>query len=697
MKLISIKLCNFRSFYGKTPEIILAGNEVENTTVIHGNNGTGKTSLLNAFTWALYEKFSAAFASVEQLANKRAIAEAKIGQPVECWVEVSWEHDSKRYRVKRQCRVYKTETDFEAGKTELYMQVAGDDGRWYLPPQQPEEIINQILPSSLHQYFFFDGERIEQIVRSDKKTEIAEATKMLLGVEVINRSIRHLGEAKRSLENDLRAIGNSEIKKLLKQQSKTELDIEGIEKRQKEIYREIEYQDTFKKETSSRLRELSAAKELQERRQDLEAQKAAQQEQLRKSRENIKRLISTGGYTVLLPDINTSFRTIITSLKERGDLKSGISREFINDLLRTNRCICGASLHEGKGECDSEADRRYRVKSWLNKAGSSAVEETAIRIAAQVDEIDKQAAIFWEEVDREQLQINGIRQTIAQIDVELDNLQERLRKDPNEEIRSLQKRLDEIETKISELTFEQGRNEQQIETLKGELEALNKQVAKQKFNEEKQLLAQRRINATQDAIDRLNEVKIRQETHFRLQLEKRVQEIFSEISPAPYVPKISEKYELTLVENTLGIEMPVAASTGENQILSLSFISSIIDKVRDWSEKKKMLMLPESSTFPIVMDSPFGSLDEISRRHIAKIVPKLANQLVVLVTKTQWRGQVEEEIYNRIGKEYVLTYYSSKPDCEQDYIELRGERYPLVRQSPNDFEYTEISEVDRND
>jgi len=186
-----------------------------------------------------------------------------------------------------------------------------------------------------------------------------------------------------------------------------------------------------------------------------------------------------------------------------------------------------------------------------------------------------------------------------------------------------------------------------------------------------------------------------QEQQFRLQLEKRVQEIFSEISFTPYVPKISEKYELTLVENTAGLEMPVAASTGENQILSLSFIASIIDRVGEWSEKRKMLLVPDSSTFPIVMDSPFGSLDEVSRRRIAKTIPKLANQLIVLVSKTQWRGEVEEEITARIGREYVLTYYSSKLDCEQDYIELGGERYPLVRQSPNEFEYTEMIEVNR--
>jgi DNA sulfur modification protein DndD len=88
-------------------------------------------------------------------------------------------------------------------------------------------------------------------------------------------------------------------------------------------------------------------------------------------------------------------------------------------------------------------------------------------------------------------------------------------------------------------------------------------------------------------------------------------------------------------------------------------------------------------------------LDEIYRRQIAKTIPKLANQLVVLATKTQWRGEVAAEMADRIGREYVLTYYSSKPDCEQDAIELGGTRYPLVRQSPNEFEYTEIIEVER--
>ncbi|WP_353929589.1 AAA family ATPase [Okeanomitos corallinicola TIOX110] len=688
MKLTSIKLCNFRSFYGQTPEITIASGDYRNTTIIHGNNGAGKTSLLNAFTWVLYEKFTAAFAATEQLVNKRAISEAEENQAVECWVEVGWEHEGTRYRAKRNCRVYKNSTSIEATKTLLTVQFAGDDGKWGFSIEPAEEIINNILPASLHQYFFFDGERIEEIVRCDKKAEIAEATETFLGVKVIDLAIRHLKEAKKSLDNELAAIGDAETKKLLTAQTKLETAIEKINERQTEIKQELENQQTFKKDISNRLIELSAVTELQERRETLETQKRTNQEDLKKTKDALKKIISKQAYTVLLSDTNQKFREIINNLKQKGELKSGISKEFVNDLIESGRCICGADLKEG-------GHGYFHIKSLLKKTGSSSVEETAIRMGAQIDNLDQQANLFWENVNREQVRISQLRESISEIETELDKIQEMLRKDPNEDIRGLQKRLDEIEIKIDELNREQGANQQEISHLQSEIDVLVKQISKQKQNEERQALAQRRIIATQDAIERLIEVKNRQEKQFRLQLEKRVQEIFTEISVTPYIPKITEKYELILVENTTGIEATVAASTGENQILSLSFIASIIDKVREWSEKKKIMMVPDSSTFPIVMDSPFGSLDANSRRHIAQTIPKLANQLVVLVTKTQWRVEVEEEIIDRIGKEYVLIYYSSKPNCEQEFIEVGRERYPLIRQSPNGFEYTEIVEVER--
>ena len=181
---------------------------------------------------------------------------------------------------------------------------------------------------------------------------------------------------------------------------------------------------------------------------------------------------------------------------------------------------------------------------------------------------------------------------------------------------------------------------------------------------------------------------------FRAVLEMKVREIFRQVSFKTQVPKLTENYELVLVETLLDGESVVAPSTGENQILSLSFIGSVIDRVRYWSKKHSLIGLANSS-FPIVMDSPFGTLDKNYRRQIAKLLPTLADQLVVLVTKTQWRGEVEAEMTHYIGREYVLVFNSAKTDNPPDTIALNGEIYPLVRQSLNEFEWTEVVEVDR--
>lgn len=689
MKLISLQLCNFRQFYSKSPEISFSKGTL-NTTIIHGNNGAGKTTLLNAFTWVLYGKFTAAFAAGDQLVNKQALTEAPLGKPVECWAEIVFEHDSKRYQVKRLCRAYKKQDSIDYGPSDLFMLVAGEDGRWSPPPQPPEDVIGRILPESLHQYFFFDGERIEHIVRDDKKDEIAIATKELLGIEVLNRGIRHLKEAKKSLETDLRGIGNPLTKKFLEDKRKQEQEIEDLVNRQKEIAASLNEKLEVKRTLNQRLLELGGAEELQTMRNQIEAQLESLREQLKQAKDNLKKEIATRGYTVLLLEIITEFRSLVTTWRQKGELTCGIQQQFLQNLLERQKCICGEPLILG-------SDRYEQVHAWMEKASSADVEESTIRMVAQVDELDKMQGRFWQKVDQEQDNINQYRLEISKLETQLDDTKNKLRKYPDEDIQNLQNQLDETEQAISDLDREMGSNQQQIDNLKQEVARLDKEIDAQQMNEYRQVIAQRRIAATQDAIERLTEVRNRLESQFKSQLEKRVQEIFSSISFTPYLPKISDRYELTLVENTTGKEAYVAASTGENQILSLSFIGGIIDGVREWSKKNSLMMAPDSSTFPIVMDSPFGSLDQIYRRQVAKILPELANQLVVLVTKTQWRGEVEQEMANYVGREYVLVYNSPKSDCQEDSIELGGVLYPLVRRSPNQFEYTEILEVEPRD
>ena len=53
MRIKSLELLNFRQFYGEQ-KINFSQDNNANVTIIHGENGSGKTALLNAFKWAFY-------------------------------------------------------------------------------------------------------------------------------------------------------------------------------------------------------------------------------------------------------------------------------------------------------------------------------------------------------------------------------------------------------------------------------------------------------------------------------------------------------------------------------------------------------------------------------------------------------------------------------------------------------------------
>lgn len=681
MKLLSIRLCNFRQFYGQTPEVKFASGD-RNITVIHGNNGAGKTTLLNAFTWVLYERFTAAFAAPDQLVNKRSLSEVEPGKPVKCSVELQFEHDYQRYRVERLCRAYNRGKTVEYSQTECSLWVSGDDGRWQLTKHPLDEVIGRILPKSLHQYFFFDGERIESWGREDKKGEISEATKELLGVEVFERALRHLKEAQKSLEGELESIGDPQTKQFLREKSDLEKQRKSLSDRQAEIDQELSYHGHIKEELNNELRNLSGAEDLQQRRADLEKQQQELRQRLKQLKSDLKREISNQAYTVFLPSAIEKFRALMEQLRHRGELPRGIKQQFVQDLLAQQKCICGTHLAAG-------SQAYTLVAQWMNKAGVGDVEESALKLLGEVSELENRADSFWKNLDSLHDETMKTREGLSAIETQLDTIRSNLRNYPDLDIQNLQKRLDQTESRMSELERETGGNEQKIQRLDGEIAQKDKQISKHQSNEKKQQLAQNRIRVASEAIGCITEMKNRLDTEFRLELERRVQDIFQEISFTPYSPQLSEKYELSLLDKTTLFEQPVAASTGENQILSLSFIGAIMDRVRQWSQDQ-MHLGPDSSTFPMVMDSPFGSLDEVYRRQVAKSLPKLASQLVVLVSKTQWRGEVEEEMGDRIQEEYVLVYHSPKPGCEADFLSRFGQQYPLVKASDNQFEYTEI-------
>jgi DNA sulfur modification protein DndD len=101
---------------------------------------------------------------------------------------------------------------------------------------------------------------------------------------------------------------------------------------------------------------------------------------------------------------------------------------------------------------------------------------------------------------------------------------------------------------------------------------------------------------------------------------------------------------------------------------------------------------PDTSSYPIIMDSPFGTLS-MYRHQIAEHMPTLADQIGLFVSPLQWKGAVESSITPKLVRSYVLVYFTPKKDIKEIAMVVGGRNYDLVKISPNEYEYTCVQEV----
>ena len=203
MRLQSLTFENFRQFYGMQT-IDFSGSKARNVTVIYGANGAGKTTILNAFTWALYKSFTPDFEEPDRLINERKWAEAPLGTDVNARIVVVFEHEGRQYTVERVTTRTK-DPQAPLGRLvkngQVKLTVVNEEGSAN-SVQNPTDVVNQILPERLHNFFFFNGERIENVVKPRAFAEIENAIKSLLGLEIVERSVKHLHDARKRLELD---------------------------------------------------------------------------------------------------------------------------------------------------------------------------------------------------------------------------------------------------------------------------------------------------------------------------------------------------------------------------------------------------------------------------------------------------------------------------------------------------------------
>ena len=154
MKIDKIHYYNFRNF-DKEGEITF--NTDGKVTIIYGTNGDGKTTLHQLFQWILYGKVNFNKTTTPgRLYNLKRGANLTRESKMHVWGEITFEHEGVQYLVRREWEYYKRVNDDIIHKQEddtFCVQKQNDLGDWK-ELEDPEALIEEVLPSGLAPYFF---------------------------------------------------------------------------------------------------------------------------------------------------------------------------------------------------------------------------------------------------------------------------------------------------------------------------------------------------------------------------------------------------------------------------------------------------------------------------------------------------------------------------------------------------------------
>ena len=504
MILKSLKIKNFRNFYGDSIEIEFSQQANRPLTVIIGNNTSGKTTLLQIFKWLLYDTFTQDFEYSDKIVNDLALHEADTLEKVEAKVTLQFTDKGTNYLLERKAWAYigKDGKRNDNNAMEATLGYFNDSGK-YVEASDASATIERILPKELHSYFFFNGERAEKMLSNEKEESklLSSAIKRLLHITSISDAIVHLKKAASTFKKEASKSNSDSLNSLLKERDLLEND-------KKECYDDLRQAEANKKHITEEWNEVKklindnkSTKELTSKLTSLENKLAKNKSDYKSNDKDLSDIISKDGYALYIEKSIDDYISKTNELRKRGELPRGIKGTFIDDLLESKTCICNKSL-------DPKVDKlAYQaVTGWKEKAGSDEVESKALEINAEVKHLKNRIPQIGQKILDINKQQNSLRQEKRMLENSIKDIKSKLHGRGSENFERLLAKDDDMNDKENAEVIQIGKLQEKLNGDNGIINRLaqkNREVEEASKNKDKNNLALRRLVAANKAAEHL--------------------------------------------------------------------------------------------------------------------------------------------------------------------------------------------------
>lgn len=693
MILERIVLENFRQFKGRQ-EIVFSDIRERNVTVVHAENGFGKTTLLNAILWSLYGSEGLDpddFENPDCLLYEGLALHAKDKNRVSASVELTFKHDNDRYILIRELTLAEQLNDPKRAR--LSMQVMKDGQT--IPLDNPQRRIKAIVPEGIAKLLFFNGERINHLAMAKNSAEVTSAIHQMLGLKLLKTTIEDLQSAsvRGKFLKELRENTSDEKRDLLVAMEASEALVTAIGDSQTQVRSNLTATDKEIAGINNKLNANREAHELQVKRVRLLDELKEFSDKRDSIVRRLSKLVAEDGYTLFTGDLVKRGTAIMRDLRDRNMIPAPVIDSYLQELLDSGLCICERHLPPGTAEYDAV---KKRLSAAPNQDFNNAVSAIDHAIGL-LEGVSQQTREQLRQLNTERLEIQNEIRNREEEEAEIHQI---LGGKDDEEVQSLEAARKRLLLEKEAFHAKLGALGRDLEDEKETIERLTAQIKAISDQEENAARAQRRVDAVEECTRVLQEILAAETEELRPILNDEIDTHFRKIIDREYWAELSLDYSLRIRKRVPGreegeevAEIDVALSTGQRQVTSLVFIASLLALARRRSEIPTILKGLSGNEYPLVTDSPFGQLS-IFRSGVAKWVPNLAPQVVLLVSPKQFDGDVADALREtgRIGKRYYLAYHGpSMPDRAQPQLVVDGQTVQQYFESSEEF--TEIREL----
>jgi DNA sulfur modification protein DndD len=652
MLLKSLKIKDFRQFKGEQT-ITFADDSQQNVTVVMGDNGTGKTTLAQAFTWCLYGETD----FDDKILLCKAISNDMMpGDSEKVRAELSLTHKgidhtivSEQLYIKDSSGIIKSQ-----GQRKFTIMYKQDGQTEYVKDTQLDGRMKEILPPELARYFFFDGERITMMSKrlsQGKGDEFKRAVQSLLGLDAYRAAIEHLKKTVKDYDKQYDVNSDSNIAVYNRKIASLDAEIEAIDVKLADIDREEAPVTEKIGELQAQIEKNKTSAEWAERKKKLIARCEALESQ--KTR-NIGELLSAfkRAHSYFAKKMMHDSLQLLKDAKKTDKSVPFVNAQTIKHLIERGRCICGTEVCNGndafieltnlfnyvppKSIGDSIAEFRDKCKEKVRNSESMFGD-----FEAKYDEVcsfDADCADVLQEISDIEKQLLGM-DDVGKLQAELMRYQTQLRKlQSNRVSLSGDKRVKEsdrtrAETERDKLTLKDENNRRVM---------IYKAYAQYMYGS-------------------LRERYAEEEKRIREKLERTVNDIFHSILGEGFSLTLNEKYDVQVVVNEYGGS--AETSTAQNISIIFAFIAGVIQMARESQDEEGGLLVSEP--YPLVMDAPLSAFDKTRIQTVCDVLPKIAEQVIIFIKDAD--GEIaEEHLGGRIGKR--LTFSTANDSKIETYV-----------------------------